>query len=459
MNDYIVVLSAWKRTKWLLEQLLLFKKQTIPPKEIWLCFGKNEQNNHVLNEEYLKYFDKIKILEDGGNVFSRFEMCYNEDDCYYFIIDDDMFPTKSYCESCLQFIKSNGETILASSGRIFSTNKYFPNTMLGSTRYSNSSEVDIGTNGWFLSREAIRCLIDNKINNGYNNGEDIALSFLNKSIRGISTFVIKQTHYINSDKYKHTRGTGEEALSHHSNNQQFYKERNEMLNKYRELSKKVSDGYYSFKKNKVLVFMKSLSPADHQAKSWKSGIFYENTLLEKISSMNLGGTYIDIGANVGNHSIALSLFSNADKIISFEPHIDIYKCYKNNISKNKISNIIAHNLGLSSENCFLKMCEINENNCGSTKIEENGTIEIEVKTLDSFEFTNISLIKIDVEGHELSVLEGSYETIRKNKPVLVTEASTKEEFDSIERFLAPFGYSTDRINYAVTPTYIWTINE
>lgn len=455
MKDYIVVLSGWKRTDWLLEQLFIFKTQTVKPKEIWLCFGKNDTNSSVLQQEYIKYFDKVKVLEDGGSVFSRFEMCYDGPDCYYFVIDDDMFPTSNYCESCLKYIEANGESILASSGRIFHGDKYFPNTMVGSTRYSGSCEVHIGTNGWFLSRESIRCLMDNRIQNGYNNGEDIALSFLNRSLREIKTCVTKQTHYVNSDRYKHQRGFGEEALSHQVNHKEFYRERNEMLKQYRDRANHLTSGFTTFKHEGKPISLKSLASIDHQVKSWKTGRFYETNLLNKIRSLGIRGTYLDIGANVGNHTVYMSLLSDAYEVLSFEPHPEIFKCLNENVAKNKCDNVRTYNVGLGSESGKLKMSDIDLKNCGSTKISEDGSVEVDIITLDSLDLTDVSLIKIDVEGFEANVIDGSLKTIEKNKPILITEAATKQEFDLLKGKIEPLGYRTDGLNYAATPTFIW----
>jgi hypothetical protein len=49
--------------------------------------------------------------------------------------------------------------------------------------------------------------------------------------------------------------------------------------------------------------------------------------------------------------------------------------------------------------------------------------EIEVSTLDNFNFNDITLIKIDVENHENEVLLGAKQTILKNKPIIVLENS------------------------------------
>ena len=60
------------------------------------------------------------------------------------------------------------------------------------------------------------------------------------------------------------------------------------------------------------------------------------------------------------------------------------------------------------------------------------TVPVVSKTLDSFNLTNVSLIKIDTEGYEKSVVVGARNTIEKHKPVIVAELSTKEQFNEFK---------------------------
>lgn len=48
-------------------------------------------------------------------------------------------------------------------------------------------------------------------------------------------------------------------------------------------------------------------------------------------------------------------------------------------------------------------------------------VPVSTRTLDSFSFRDVDLIKIDVEGHELAVLEGSRDTIARNRPLMIVE--------------------------------------
>lgn len=71
-------------------------------------------------------------------------------------------------------------------------------------------------------------------------------------------------------------------------------------------------------------------------------------------------------------------------------------------------------------------------------------IEVAVETLDSFDFENVGVIKIDVEGFEEQVLEGGLRTIVCSRPALLIEIEERHNpggRDRIERCLADLGYA------------------
>src|SRR5437868_5966109 len=70
-------------------------------------------------------------------------------------------------------------------------------------------------------------------------------------------------------------------------------------------------------------------------------------------------------------------------------------------------------------------------------------LEIEVRTLDQFDLRNVGFVKIDVEGHELAVLEGAARTLARERPNLLIEANEHHRPDavgSIRRFMAELDY-------------------
>lgn len=66
-------------------------------------------------------------------------------------------------------------------------------------------------------------------------------------------------------------------------------------------------------------------------------------------------------------------------------------------------------------------------------------VKVPTQTIDSFQFETVDFIKIDVEGHEMSVLEGAKETIQRCRPWLVVEALGEQQHE-VRAFLRPLGY-------------------
>lgn len=184
--------------------------------------------------------------------------------------------------------------------------------------------------------------------------------------------------------------------------------------------------------------------------------FYEIKLLEKINSLGVSGTYVDVGSNIGNHTIYFALFTKANKVISIEVHPKIYEILINNITLNKSDKYYPLNCGVGDRNNKVLLSDFDVKNIGMCHlIDKSG--DVEVKKLDDIliDIDDISLIKIDVEGYELKVLHGAKKIINSNKPILILECRTNKEFNEIDMFLNGMGYITDKINYAATPTYIW----
>ncbi len=71
------------------------------------------------------------------------------------------------------------------------------------------------------------------------------------------------------------------------------------------------------------------------------------------------------------------------------------------------------------------------------------SIEVPVRTLDSYEFDNVGILKVDVEGHEESVLRGAIGLLSREKPNIVVEVEERHNPGSVKRvsdFLSGLGY-------------------
>ena len=149
---------------------------------------------------------------------------------------------------------------------------------------------------------------------------------------------------------------------------------------------------------------------------------------------------VDIGANIGLHSIRLSkLF---DTVYSFEPSRINFSCLTTNLKDN--TNINFFNLGLSNQNTkhILRLPK-NSHRCGEFSMvdftsEDTNSEIVNCATLDSFNLL-ADFIKIDTQGFEPFILEGGIKTLEK-KPVLLVEAETEERYAAIEKILKPMNY-------------------
>jgi len=167
--------------------------------------------------------------------------------------------------------------------------------------------------------------------------------------------------------------------------------------------------------------------------NWEVTSLFTNTILNNLSKIiKPGSTVIDIGAQTGNISVAYSLFAN--KVISFEPNPATFDVLEKNSQLNK--NIIPYNYAVSDEEGPLQFHYSDYGFCNggfATRTEfgvgvtgHNVPIDVWAINLEKFLTTenindNISLIKIDAEGHDKDILKTLSSILNKHKPVLITE--------------------------------------
>ena len=146
-----------------------------------------------------------------------------------------------------------------------------------------------------------------------------------------------------------------------------------------------------------------------------------------------GQVVIDVGANYGDSAIWWSKKFGA-KVIAFEPLPDVYSILEENIKLNS-ADVVAHNLALSDGSIIKGSRPVD-----GTMLVAGGDIELKSARLDDFNLERADILKIDVEGFEYSVLNGSRETIRRLKPRIILETHSKELRKKCHEFLTSMGY-------------------
>lgn len=128
---------------------------------------------------------------------------------------------------------------------------------------------------------------------------------------------------------------------------------------------------------------------------------------------------VDIGAHCGIWSRVIA--RNFARLTAFEPLPLNHECFALNMENAPAGCVVElHKCALGAELGIVKMQMKSTGTCFSY-IDPAGNIDVPVKTLDSFGLTDVDFIKIDVEGHELFVLQGGEETIRRDRPFIIVE--------------------------------------
>lgn len=158
---------------------------------------------------------------------------------------------------------------------------------------------------------------------------------------------------------------------------------------------------------------------------------YEPFMLDIISKyLKPGMTYIDIGANIGQHSMyAASIVGENGKIYAYEPIPKIYEQLLASSKVNKYDTIInAYNYALGEKDSK-ELLNVSKDIGGSSLVNNTGDTEEKIEVIikkgndDLFNLSKIDMVKIDVEGYELEVLHGIKESLIKHHPIILLEYS------------------------------------
>lgn len=159
---------------------------------------------------------------------------------------------------------------------------------------------------------------------------------------------------------------------------------------------------------------------------------YEPHILDLIAKyLKKEGTFVDVGANIGQHSMfSASIVGNGGKVYSFEPIPSIYEQLLDSVKINHFESIIeTHNVALGEES-KPETLYIEINNVGGSSIvgphgkaSEEITINIERGDDMLRDIQHIDMIKIDVEGYEYEVLSGMQKILLQHRPIIILEFS------------------------------------
>ncbi len=169
------------------------------------------------------------------------------------------------------------------------------------------------------------------------------------------------------------------------------------------------------------------------------------SFLEKEMKKNLFSNFLDIGANSGYLSFYFANKFKNLKVTAFEPNKDAYRKFTKTLIKNSFKNIKIYNFGLSNVEGKRQMKTLCKHGVAQTNsIISNGSYDIKNSKIFTANFkvgdkcikfiSKKIFIKIDVEGHELSVLTGLIKNLKNNKCLILIEIARKN-FNCVNNFL------------------------
>ena len=184
---------------------------------------------------------------------------------------------------------------------------------------------------------------------------------------------------------------------------------------------------------------------------WAEKHFLKQLSNNVFPKINMKSVALDIGANVGNHSLWFSKHFN--QVHSFEPNKRAFLLLKANAMLT--SNITVHNVGCSNESVKNQQASFSKHNIGGARLNSsppNKHFPLDKNLLEKTFFDLVKLddyfpqhlhdrvgfIKCDVEGHEELVLRGAEKILLKSKPVIAFEVN---DFEGVWNYLASLGYS------------------
>lgn len=136
---------------------------------------------------------------------------------------------------------------------------------------------------------------------------------------------------------------------------------------------------------------------------------------------------LDVGANIGNHTLAFATW--AREVHAFEPLPETFALLRRNVETNGLHNVHLHPFALSDSNGRSILYRDLKGNIGASSFDrrEGGGEEIPVEkrvgdeVVGELGLERLDLVKIDVEAHEVFVLQGLAATLDKFRPYIVME--------------------------------------
>lgn len=158
-----------------------------------------------------------------------------------------------------------------------------------------------------------------------------------------------------------------------------------------------------------------------------------------------GMTVVEVGSNMGTHSVDMARACAPGAFYAFEPQPRIFQILCANLALNDIRNAFAYpeGCGEAEGEAVVPFLDYSrQDNFGSVSLQPPGEpgIKVRVRSVDSLELPTCGLLKVDVEGFEPQVLRGARDTLMRCRPVIYIENDRSAQQQEIISLVAEMGY-------------------
>ena len=182
---------------------------------------------------------------------------------------------------------------------------------------------------------------------------------------------------------------------------------------------------------------------DHvQVEIAKSQKPYEARLLTVLTELLEGqqGLFVDVGAHVGNHSLTICSTTQLNAIC-IEPNQVLARAIESSAQLNNWENrikVLPKAAGIKGGR--YKFHKSEDANLGKSSVTYTDEGEASVSIDDEVAGRSVACLKVDVEGSELETLYSAAKTLAEQKPLVVVECQTLDDFNGVANVLEPFEY-------------------
>jgi len=166
---------------------------------------------------------------------------------------------------------------------------------------------------------------------------------------------------------------------------------------------------------------------------WRGLEYYEPISIRLVQELvQPGQVFLDVGANIGFFTLALTAVHSALRVVAFEPNPKNFGILRRNIEINHLKEVTCERYALSDFNgkamLYLSPSDMSASLEADFQEEHAGGMEVSVMTLDDYlasrGLDGKLLIKVDVEGHEEAFFRGAERTLTLRGPDVITEVTT-----------------------------------